>query len=232
MSRPIAIFTANSTTLTVGNAPRVVGVLSSLKIPQELAGDIVEVRLDKIADRTNWLDHCAAIQGCGKPVLLTPRLRSEGGLWESDDERRLEIYQMALRRLSAVDVELSSPLCPEVAKEARKHQKACIVSHHDFHKTPPLQELRDLVEKAQELASVVKVSTTLHHEGDLAILRSLLEANWSRPLCVIGMGPAWSHTRVLLAQLGSCLTYGYIDTSAAPGQVPAAELVRQLSRDS
>jgi 3-dehydroquinate dehydratase-1 len=230
MSRPIAIFRTNSAALTVGEAPRVVGTLSSLVIPNELPGDIVELRLDRVSERTGWLEQCAAIQARGKPVLLTPRLRSEGGLWDSDDQRRLEIYQSALRQLAAVDVELSSAFCPAVAEEARKLQKACVVSYHHFQKTPPLGELRALVQRAQQIGSIVKISTTIQRESDVAALRGLLEADWTRPLCVIGMGPAWSHTRVLFAQLGSCLTYGYLDAPAAPGQLPAAELVRQLSR--
>jgi len=49
-------------------------------------------------------------------------------------------------------------------------------------------------------------------------------------LCVIGMGRAWSETRIEFATLGSCLTYGYLDKPAAPGQISAAELVRRLRR--
>jgi 3-dehydroquinate dehydratase len=60
-------------------------------------GDIVEVRLDKMARPSDWLKRCAALQSGGKPVLLTVRLRAEGGDWETDDEQRLEIYNKACR---------------------------------------------------------------------------------------------------------------------------------------
>ena len=49
-------------------------------------------------------------------------------------------------------------------------------------------------------------------------------------LCVIGMGPDWAHTRVLFPQLGSCLTYGYLDKPTAPGQFSAAELTEKLQQ--
>jgi 3-dehydroquinate dehydratase len=32
----------------------------------------------------------------------------------------------------------------------------------------------------------------------------------------------------LYPQLGSCLSYGFLDKPAAPGQLPAAEMARQL----
>ena len=35
--------------------------------------------------------------------------------------------------------------------------------------------------------------------------------------------------RTLFPTLGSCLTYGYLDESAAPGQVAASELVEKLA---
>jgi len=55
-----------------------------------------------------------------------------------------------------------------------------------------------------------------------------LSRRGKQPLCVIGMGNAWKQTRVSFPKLGSCLTYGYLDQPTAPGQVSAAELVRQL----
>jgi len=133
-----------------------------------------------------------------------------------------------LRELAAVDVELGSVICRPVAEEAARLQKACIVSFHDFQKTPPLTELCAMVEEAQKIGSIAKVSAMITRESDAAILRSLLKRPWAKPLCVIGMGEAWAGTRVEFAALGSCLTYGYLDGSVALGQWNAAELARQL----
>lgn len=230
MTRPIASFRTAAATLTVGWEPRVVGTLSSLAVPPEkaLPCDIVEVRLDKTSRPADWVERCRKIEAGGTPVLLTPRLRSEGGEWETDDAPRLAAYRLALGELAAVDVELSSGICPTVAKEAAEQQKVCIVSHHDFQKTPSLAELCRVIEKGQEIGSIVKVATMIHQASDVGVLESLLQRTWTRPLCVIGMGPQWSGTRVSFACLGSCLTYGYLDNPTAPGQWSAAELARQL----
>jgi 3-dehydroquinate dehydratase-1 len=212
----------------VGNIPRVVGTLSSLDFRGDIPSDIVEVRLDRTGRPSNWLGRCKAIESGGKPVLLTPRLESEGGSWKADDPGRLVIYKEALGELAAVDVELRSVICRAVAEEAARLEKACIVSFHDFQKTPPLPELCRLVEQAHNIGSIAKISAMITREADVAVLRSLLERRWPKPLCVIGMGEAWAGTRVEFAALGSCLTYGYLDSSAAPGQWHAAELARQL----
>jgi 3-dehydroquinate dehydratase I len=230
MTRPTVVFRTAKSALTAGAVARVVGTLSSLEgcAVEDSSCDIVEVRLDKTSRPANWLECCQAIEAGGKPVLLTARLRSEGGDWEADDGPRLEVYRRAVRGLAAVDVELSSVICRTVAREAAAEQRICIVSHHDFEKTPPVSELCAIIEKGQGIGSIVKVATMMRQESDGAVLESLLQRRWARPLCVIAMGQAWSGTRVSFAQLGSCLTYGYLDKPAAPGQLSAAELVRLL----
>jgi 3-dehydroquinate dehydratase-1 len=230
MSKPTVLFRTATTVLAVGAAPCVVGTLSTLSPKRALSGDIVEVRLDKIRFGSDWLARCAAIQSRGKPVLLTIRLRAEGGAWEADGAQRLELYRQALLELAAVDVELSSVICRKVAREAARLQKASVISFHDFEKTPSLRELYAIVEEAQSIGSIVKISTLIQRESDVDVLRSLLQRGWAKPLCVIGMGRAWSKTRILFPTLGSCLTYGYLDKPTAPGQLSAAELVRRLRR--
>jgi 3-dehydroquinate dehydratase-1 len=214
--------------LNLNAGPLVVGTLSSLAGNSPLAGDIVEVRLDKTGCPPDWLERCQAIEARGKPVLLTVRLRSEGGDWPEDDEERLKIYEQGLGAISAVDVELSSAICARVTKQAAKLGKVCLVSHHDFARTPPLAELESIVEKARQNGAVAKVATMIQSEADVEILRALLGRKGKRPLCVIGMGEAWKQTRVLFPKLGSCLTYGFLDKPTAPGQMSAEELLRQL----
>jgi 3-dehydroquinate dehydratase I len=232
MSKATALFRTPSTALAVGPVPRVVGTLSTLLPRVKLSGDIVEVRLDKLARPSDWLQRCAAIQSAGKPVLLTVRLHAEGGDWEMDDEQRLDIYRHGLQELAAVDVELSSVICRAVAREAARLKKASVISFHDFEKTPALRDLCAIVEKAHKIGSIAKVSTMITQASDADVLRSLLRRRWEKPLCVIGMGKTWSNTRIEFATLGSCLTYGYLDKPTAPGQMTAAELVRRLHGSS
>lgn len=214
--------------LTLEAGPLVVGTLSTLSGEIPLAGDLIEVRLDRMKIPPDWLARCQAIEAGGKPVLLTVRLRAEGGEWTEDGPSRLKLYEEGLAALSAVDVELSSPICATVAKKAQALGRLCIVSHHDFVRTPVLAELEWIVRKAHQTGSVAKVATMVRDGADLETLHALLEKKWERPLCVIAMGEAWKDTRVSFPKLGSCLTYGYLDQPTAPGQWSAADLARKL----
>jgi 3-dehydroquinate dehydratase I len=218
--------------LIVGPTPAVVGTLtSSPELPNagrdELC-DIVEVRLDQMPEQADWLARSMEIEALGMPVILTVRHKSEGGNWDGPEARRQEMAELALKNLAAVDLELRSGIISTVAQRAKDLGKICIASYHDFERTPSLADLRDVVSRAQQIVFIVKISTMVRGEPDIQVLQELLAGNWSVPLCVIGMGALGTQTRVSFPTLGSCLTYGYVDKSAAPGQLPASELVRQL----
>ena len=221
--------------LILGLAPQVVGTVSQadtlarLAVGVERVCDIVEVRLDLIgSDTANWLDQARAIEAQGFPVVLTIRLTGEGGQWTQPDAARLPLFEAALEHLSAADVELSSSSLEEVSAAARRRQRALIVSHHDFVRTPSAHELRQIVQKAADYGTVVKIATFTQTEEDVATLRGLFTETCSASLCVLGMGPLGPQTRTEFPKLGSCLTYGHLDAPVAPGQVSAAELMQQL----
>ena len=221
--------------LLLGDVPRVVGVVSQPATLARLAAgterdcDIVEVRLDLIGpDTLRWLEDAQAIETRGLPVIVTIRLAAEGGQWNQRDDSRLPLFEEAIGQLSGVDIELRSPIVDQVSALARRHQRALIVSHHDFEKTPPLDELKQIMASAAKLGSVVKIATLTTTEADVVTLRSLFQENCVAVLCVLGMGALGPQTRIEFPKLGSCLTYGYLDAPVAPGQTSARELMRLL----
>ncbi len=217
----------------LGTTPRVVGTVSQADTLTRLAAgnhrecEIVEIRLDLIG-ADHWLEHARAVEACGLPVIVTMRLANEGGQWARPDVDRLPFFDETLCHLSAADIELRSTLLGQVSALAVRHQKALIVSYHDFEKTPPLHELRQVMSKAANYGTVVKIATFTKTEDDVAILRALFQENCSAALCVLGMGSLGAPTRLEFPKLGSCFSYGYLDQSVAPGQASARELMRQL----
>jgi 3-dehydroquinate dehydratase-1 len=233
MAKPHAKFRVPRRELVVGEIPLVVGTLSALApgfpaASHDIPSDVVEFRLDKMPGEINWLNWARLVEAAGVPVIATIRLRTEGGDWPGPDRERLSLYTQALENLSAVDVEFNSEICAPVSEMGRKLGKLCILSFHDFERTPPVADLQEIASKAQNLGSVVKISTVITKPEDLETLEKLLALEWRVPLCVIGMGPLGTNSRVSLAAKGSCLTYGYLDQAAAPGQLAASELVAQL----
>jgi 3-dehydroquinate dehydratase-1 len=219
----------------LGSISRVVGTVSQAETLVRLAAvtnrdcDIVEVRLDLIGSSTpQWVEHARAIEARGLPVVVTIRLAGEGGQWKQPDEARLALFETALRDLTAVDIEFRSPILKEVSARAGRHERALIVSYHDFERTPPIEDLRKVVAAAANFGSVVKIVTFTKTDEDVGILRTLLHDKSSTPLCVMGMGPLGPQTRVKFPKLGSCLAYGYLDAPVAPNQVPASDLMQRL----
>ena len=222
--------------LEIGRIPRIVGTLSSFDSLNrvtnlaEHACDIVEVRLDLVGISGDWPTKCKSIEVSGTPVILTLRAASEGGKSDLGSNERKAILETALPVVSAIDVEFKSGLADSLYAKAKALGKAVVVSFHDFDKTPSLDELSEIASQAGKHASVVKISTFINSASDLKILQSLLQKDWDAPMCVIGMGPLGTSTRVTFPCAGSCLTYGYLDVPVAPGQVSARTLVKQLRK--
>jgi 3-dehydroquinate dehydratase-1 len=214
--------------------PYVVGTITSAALLKTFTSqgkefcDIAEIRLDQVGKDGDWLSHGREIEASGTPVILTTRVRSEGGQWPDDDKSRLYVIRETLQHLAAVDVEFKSNLMTQVCAEAKAQKKAVIVSFHDFEKTPAFAELRTIATNAAKHGTIVKISTMVKTNDDLAILQKLLGCEWDVPLCVIGMGAFGTKTRVTFPALGSCLTYGYLDAPSAPGQLSAEMLTEQL----
>jgi 3-dehydroquinate dehydratase-1 len=215
--------------LLVGVATRVETMHRVAALPAGASGvDVLEARVDLFGapDVAAWLDSCARIEAGGTRVLVTIRHASEGGRWTRPDAERLPLYLEAMGAASWVDVEAASPIAAEVAAAARARGRTAVLSHHDFAKTPPLDELERVVTSCRTLgADVAKVATKVTTPQDRETLFALLRAH-PDATCVIGMGE--ESLRTELAARGSLLAYAYFDEPTAPGQPSVAELDARL----
>ena len=215
---------------SIGKQPRVVAVLTSLDSLNRFAAlkvkpcHIAEIRLDHIGPQTDWLASARALEAAGTPVILTLRAAYEGGKWNGREEDRLKILEQALPEVSAVDVELKSGL----AAKLKGRGAQVVVSFHDFAGTPEAGQLKATMREAFRQGDVAKISTMINSPGDLDVLEQLLAEKYPGPVCIIGMGALGVKTRTEFPQRGSCLTYGYFESPAAPGQRPAATLMELL----
>lgn len=147
-----------------------------------------------------------------------------------DEERRRSALAYAIEYGAAyVDVEVESDdgLKSDIAAKARSRGCKVIVSYHDYKKTPPSEELRQIVEWCfQSGADVAKISCMANSVKDNARLLGLLDLG--RPLIVIGMGERGRLTRVVAPLLGAPFTYASsaMGKETAPGQIDKARLER------
>ena len=195
--------------------------------------DIVEIRLDLLfaegggIDASQW-SHLGEI-----PLLFTARRLEEGGAVALAPDARMRLLQSALDQANCVDIEVASiPEMGDLLAELAVRGIPWIASYHDFDKLPATSVLENAARQAFAAgAAVFKAAAMLHSTADLARLADFQLANHGRLVATMGMGPLAPVSRLLCAQSGSLLNYGYLGTTAtAPGQWDCGLLKTAISR--
>jgi 3-dehydroquinate dehydratase-1 len=223
--------------LDVARGPLLVGVASgpaalarcAATPPPSRIADVVEARLDLFPAPTlePSADACRALESSGTPVLVTLRAARQGGRSQAPDAERLANIRAALALASWVDIEDDASIVTEVAALAASRNGQLVVSHHDFERTPPLDELLRLADRCRPTpGAIAKIATAVRGDADREALFALL-AKRPQHTCVIGMGAA-PELRIELPARGSLLAYGYLDEATAPGQLSVAETDSRL----
>ncbi|MCH7224512.1 type I 3-dehydroquinate dehydratase [Haloferula sp. A504] len=213
--------------------PKVVGSIGTAAV---LAGvdeaeirkacHIVEIRLDLLDDDTVEAKPWRRFGDL--PLLFTARCEAEGGAPGLDADERLRRLRTSLDDAAIVDVELASAdAMRALIGELAERDIPWLASCHDFSGTPAIDELEARRQAARQLgASGFKAAVDLGWEpGRLGPLALFLGHGDGFPVSLMGMGPLAPASRLLFAQLGSVLNYGYLgDTPTAPGQWSAFQL--------
>ncbi len=216
-----------------------IGDLAALSqaTPESLAKqcDIAEIRLDLFHKEFKQ-------QGAGLwqhllpfPLLFTARRHDEGSPSDLDLTTRREMLTAALPDASLIDIEARSAAeMAELISEIVAEGVPWVASYHDFEKLPPRQVLATHAEMAREAgAGAFKTAAMLRTMDDLTALAHFQMSGAGIPLATMGMGVLAPVSRLLCAQAGSVLNYGYIGkTATAPGQWSAEQLrenIRSLS---
>lgn len=229
MSRP-AIFQTTEKPRVVGSIGNSADLALVDAKTASNACDLVEIRLD-LLDPAQGADGWAHLQEL--PLLFTARRPEEGGGRTLDDERRASMLAEVLGSAACVDIEVASiPGMPGLIEGLNTRGVPWIASFHDFGKLPDPGVLEEAARRAAEAgAAVFKAAAMLHGPADLARLADFQLADHGIPVATMGMGALAPVSRLLCAQCGSVLNYGYLGSSpTAPGQWDAALLKQAISR--
>ncbi|BCX46533.1 3-dehydroquinase [Haloferula helveola] len=190
------------------------------------ACDLVEIRLDLLDPNTigekPWRKFAEL------PLLFTARCQTEGGAAGLTPDDRVKRVLAALDDASLVDIELASastmrPLLGELEKRGIPW----VASFHDFHGVPSISELSARSKAARQAGAAafkaaIELGWRMEQLGPLALF---LQRSGDYPVSLMGMGPLAPVSRVLFAQVGSVLNYGYLGNApTAPGQWSALRL--------
>lgn len=193
--------------------------------------DGLELRLDAFSPlELTRLHALVALEKKLPPLLLTVRSKKEGGLASLMTRERIARFKLFMPFASALDCELSSKdLRPWVAEEARRYRKTLILSYHNFKKTPPLANLKKILQRSfRYKPTLTKIAVRAESQEDLLPLIALLRAYSPKGLVVIAMGRAGTLSRILFPVFGSRITFGSFSRESAPGQLSVSILKKRL----
>ncbi len=185
--------------------------------------DLFEVRIDIIGD--GWTE---VVKKLDKPWIACNRLVEEGGKWQGNEARRIEKLLQAMELgAKIVDVEYNAKNVDNIISFIKK-RATCLLSFHDFEKTPSLEILKQTVQMELKAgADICKVVTFAQSfEDNLTVLKLITEFPGKR-IVAFAMGPQGMASRVLAPLAGAYFTYGSVEKGkeSAPGQIPVVDML-------
>ena len=195
--------------------------------------DLAEIRLDLLALGGEDITPALWEHLLGVPLLFTARRREEGGALELTACARMALLRPALKDAACIDVEVASiQEMAAILREIAELDIPWIASYHDFNQLPETTVLEQAAQQAKAAgAAIFKVAAKLSSPADVARLAEFQLADHGIPVSTMGMGTLAPVSRLLCAQSGSRLNYGYLgDTATAPGQWDSALLKTAVSR--
>ena len=204
--------------------------------------DVVELRLDyltAVTDHDRVREAVAAVRRSLRddvPLIATFRTKQEGGERDITPDAYGALLDAvvgldAAERPDAVDVEMYTQ--PDVREHlvdaAHGAGLRVVMSSHDFTATPSRAEIVSrLVEQQENGADVVKLAAMPTSPADVLTLLAATDDFRAGPGLVpavtMSMGPLGAVSRLAGETVGSCLTFGAVGATSAPGQLDARAL--------
>jgi len=127
-----------------------------------------------------------------------------------------------------VDVEFKTKNLENIVPLVKKRVK-CILSYHNLEKTPPLDEMKRIVQRQLKAgADICKLVTTAQEfEDNLAVLQLISEFPENK-MIAFAMGQVGQISRILGPLVGGDFTYASIEKGkeSAPGQIAVRDLIK------
>jgi len=184
--------------------------------------ELFEVRIDLIGE--GWPE---LIRELGKPWIACNRLADEGGGWKKSEASRLEELLKATELgADIVDIELRTKNLDEVVRLIKTRAK-CLLSYHDLVGTPPLDNLKEIIERQLAVgADICKLVTTANSLEDNLNVLQLITMFPKEKMVSFAMGSLGYVSRVLCPLVGGYFTYASIEEGkeSASGQLTVRDL--------
>ncbi|WP_192458192.1 type I 3-dehydroquinate dehydratase [Musicola keenii] len=200
--------------------------------------DILEWRIDHF----NNLDNIDSVLDAAhklrtiisdKPILFTFRTAKEGGEKEIAPQAYIALNKRLIDSglVDMIDLELftGDQLVSETIAHAHAKGVKVVMSNHDFHKTPPKDEIIKRLCRMQELgADIPKIALMPQNKSDVLTLllatQEMSELHADRPIITMSMSKTGVISRLAGEVFGSAATFGALKKASAPGQIAIKDL--------
>ena len=204
--------------------------------------DVVEWRCDFFEGILNEKEVCLLADEIKiilkeKPLIFTIRSKKEGGEININHEDYIKILKNICKysNVDMIDVELNmgEKNIKDLIKFAHENNKKVIISKHDFEKTPPKEEILQMLLNMQNLkADIPKLAVMPNSYLDviklLEVTSIMKEKHNNTPIITISMGQKGMIIRMSGEVFGSCLTFASGIKASAPGQIEVNDLKKSL----
>jgi 3-dehydroquinate dehydratase I len=213
-------------------------ILASAKEIAAAKPDIMEWRIDYyeagIKDNEKLIATAKALRDAvGElPILVTFRTKNEGGVLELGEDEYLDLVATVVtnRLGDAVDIELfhDEERVKDLVKQAHNYNVVVIMSNHDFEKVPAKDVIEFRLKKMADLGADVPKLACMPHSADdvLTLLSATNDARkaLSTPIITMAMADLGKVSRIAGQVFGSCLSFGAVGKTSAPGQLSIKDL--------
>ena len=213
-------------------------ILASAKEIAAAKPDIMEWRIDYyeagIKDNEKLIATAKALRDVvGElPILVTFRTKNEGGVLELGEYEYLDLVATVVtnRLGDAVDIELFhyEERVKDLVKQAHNYNVVVIMSNHDFEKVPAKDVIEFRLKKMADLGADVPKLACMPHSADdvLTLLSATNDARkaLSTPIITMAMADLGKVSRIAGQVFGSCLSFGAVGKTSAPGQLSIEDL--------
>ena len=213
-------------------------ILASAKEIAAAKPDIMEWRIDYyeagIKDNEKLIATAKALRDVvGElPILVTFRTKNEGGVLELGEYEYLDLVATVVtnRLGDAVDIELFhyEERVKDLVKQAHNYNVVVIMSNHDFEKVPAKDVIEFRLKKMADLGADVPKLACMPHSADdvLTLLSATNDARkaLSTPIITMAMADLGKVSRIAGQVFGSCLSFGAVGKTSAPGQLSIKDL--------
>lgn len=193
--------------------------------------DIVEFRVDYF-DKIKKRD---IVKMCKYPSIITIRAQWEGGSYNGDLDRRINLYKIAIKNnVKYIDIELNEKRNIELVEYRNNinSDTKIIISYHNFKHIPLYNELLNIVICELMIGDIGKFATMVNSYNDNLTILNIIE-EYKNNVIGIGMGDKGKITRILGNYIGNVLTFvSFNNKKSAPGQLDINEIYGEINEYS